>query len=103
MAALTEPAIAVQFTGRSELEAFGGIRCICVRVRASQHPLSEPDASPAETQAGTAATQDILNQFVDQLFQLGRNAGLTMDQILDLYNQIKDGQLHGADPTPKGK
>lgn len=58
---------------------------------ASQHPYTEAPATPAETQAAVQATQDVLAQFTNQLYQQGLQQGLSTDQISVIMQNVQKG------------
>ena len=60
---------------------------------ASQHPLHEAAASPAEIRAATQATENILDQFQNQVTQLGLQQGLTTDEIKQILKSTKQGNV----------
>jgi hypothetical protein len=58
---------------------------------ASQHPWSEPPATPAEEQAAEQATADILHNFTAQMYAQGAREGFTKEQISALLANLQKG------------
>lgn len=54
---------------------------------ASEHPVAEETASPAELQAGTQATEEVLNEFVAQMYEQGLAQGLSFEEIAALVGR----------------
>jgi hypothetical protein len=56
---------------------------------ASQHPYHEAPATQAEGQKAQSATEDVLTQFVGQMYQQGLQQGLSFEQILGLVTEVQ--------------
>jgi RHS repeat-associated protein len=66
----------------------------------SQHGWSERPATAAEEQAANAATQNVLNEFGDQLFRQASQQGLSMDQMMNDYRLVLGGRPQGSVGSP---
>jgi hypothetical protein len=58
---------------------------------ASQHPYGEAPATATETRAATLATQNVLDQFTNQVYQQGLQQGLSMNQIMGVMGNMQRG------------
>ena len=61
---------------------------------ASQHPFFEAPATATETQAAMAATQNVLDQFAEQLEQQSKcEYGMDVTEIETLMDNVRQGGL----------